>query len=74
MIGNLAIDALVDAKFIQKSQFKLASEIIAEEVLVRLSLEDKPQFSRKIIHKEYAIICSSLKVSIYNFYASYVLF
>ena len=41
-VAGLAADALVDRKLITKEQFPRAEEIIAEEVLARLSLLDYP--------------------------------
>ena len=42
VIGDLAADALVDAGLVDKSKLEQASEIIAEELLVRLCLNDRP--------------------------------
>ncbi|WP_299411573.1 hypothetical protein [Acaryochloris sp. IP29b_bin.148] len=42
MIGGLTADALLDANIIQKDQFEDACEVIAEEVFVRLCLNDRP--------------------------------
>jgi hypothetical protein len=41
-VAALAADALVDAGFVAKSDFDNASGIIAQEVLIRLSMEDRP--------------------------------
>ena len=41
-IGILAADALLDAGLIQKADLKKAEVIISEEVLVRLTLQDRP--------------------------------
>ena len=41
-VAALATDALVDAKLLGRQEVDRATEIIAEEILVRLALEDYP--------------------------------
>jgi hypothetical protein len=41
-LGVLIADALVDAKIISKSELSRAADIAAEEILVRLSMKDRP--------------------------------
>jgi len=41
-VAALAADALVDAKLVRHEECDRATEIIAEEILVRLCLEDYP--------------------------------
>jgi len=41
-LGVLIADALVDAKLIAKPELSAAANIAAEEVLVRLSMKDRP--------------------------------
>ena len=41
-IAELAADALVDAKLIERSAMPKAKEIIAEEIWIRLQLGDFP--------------------------------
>ena len=41
-VADLAADALIDAGLIQKDQLDEASDVIAEEVLVRLCMNDRP--------------------------------
>jgi len=41
-VAVLAADALVDAGFVTKSDFDSVTRIIAEEVSIRLLLEDRP--------------------------------
>ena len=41
-IASLAVDALVDCGLIKKEEFIKASGIVAEEILVRLLLNDYP--------------------------------
>jgi hypothetical protein len=41
-VAELAADALVDAKIIQREQFKLAVDVISEEIRVRLLVRDYP--------------------------------
>jgi hypothetical protein len=41
-MAGLAVDALLTAKIIQKSDFDWAVEIVSEELSVRLSLGDNP--------------------------------
>jgi len=41
-VAILSADALVDAKLIKKEEVLLAAAVIAEELLVRLSLSDCP--------------------------------
>jgi hypothetical protein len=41
-IANFAVDALVDFGLIKKEEFEKASAIVAEEILVRLLLNDYP--------------------------------
>ena len=45
-IGKLAADALIDAKKLKRTDFSVASEIIAEEILVRLASNDRPKRKR----------------------------
>ena len=41
-VASLVIDALVTAKIVAKTDFDRAVEIAAEEIVVRLSLGDRP--------------------------------
>jgi hypothetical protein len=41
-LGVLIPDALVDAKLISKPELSHAADIAAEEILVRLSMRDRP--------------------------------
>ncbi|MEK6234195.1 MAG: hypothetical protein N2C14_05760 [Planctomycetales bacterium] len=41
-VAELAADALIDAGLIQKAQFAQTTEVIAEEIFVRLILNDRP--------------------------------
>lgn len=41
-IAALAVDALIDCEFIKKEDFQKASASVAEEILVRLLLNDYP--------------------------------
>jgi len=41
-IAALAVDALVDGGLIKKEEFEEASAIVAEEILIRLLLNDYP--------------------------------
>jgi hypothetical protein len=41
-VAVLAVDGLKDAGLISKGDFERASRIVAEEILVRLCLEDYP--------------------------------
>ena len=41
-IASLAVDALMKAGFVARADFDRSLEIVAEEVVVRLSLEDRP--------------------------------
>ncbi len=41
-VAIFAVDALVDAALVKKDDFDQAVEIVAEEILVRLSLGDYP--------------------------------
>jgi hypothetical protein len=41
-LGVLIADALVDAGLISKSELSRAADIAAEEILVRLSMKDRP--------------------------------
>jgi hypothetical protein len=42
-VAGLAADALVDSGLIKAGDLEKASEVIAEEILVRLSLNDRPE-------------------------------
>ena len=42
LIAALAVDALVDGDLIKKEEFEEASAIVAEEILIRLLLNDYP--------------------------------
>ena len=46
-VAELAADMLVDAGLIQQAKFDQATEVIAEEVLVRLCLNDRPNQNEK---------------------------
>ena len=41
-VAGLAVDGLVTAKLLPPESFALAVEIVAEEILVRLCLDDRP--------------------------------
>jgi len=41
-LGLLIADALVDAKIISKSELPGAADVAAEEILIRLSMRDRP--------------------------------
>lgn len=41
-LGVLIADALADAKVISKSEMPRAADVAAEEILVRLSMRDRP--------------------------------
>ena len=41
-LAALGVDALVDAGLVIKSEFKQATDIVAEELFVRLCLHDYP--------------------------------
>lgn len=41
-VAALAVDALLDAGIVPKSQFDAACEVVAEEIYVRLCLNDYP--------------------------------
>ncbi len=42
MVANLAVDAIIQAKLMHPEHFVRATEIVAEEILVRLSMGDRP--------------------------------
>ena len=51
-VATLAVDMLVDYGFVKTEEFEKASEVVAEEILVRLLLNDyPPPLSEKIIKK-----------------------
>jgi len=41
-LGALIADALVDARLIAKPELSRAADIAAEEILIRLSMRDRP--------------------------------
>jgi hypothetical protein len=41
-VADLAVDALVDARLVEKEKFDEASAIVGEEIFVRLILGDFP--------------------------------
>jgi hypothetical protein len=41
-VANLAVDALIQAQLLPAADFERAKQIVAEEVLVRLCLGDRP--------------------------------
>ncbi|MGC9505238.1 hypothetical protein [Baaleninema sp.] len=41
-VASLGVDMLVDNGLIKKEDFELATEIVAEEIWVRLTMEDYP--------------------------------
>ncbi len=41
-VAGLAVDALLSAKIVEREQLDLAVEIVAEEIYVRLCLNDYP--------------------------------
>jgi hypothetical protein len=41
-VAAIAVDALLDAGVVQKAQFATACEVVAEEIFVRLCLNDYP--------------------------------
>ena len=41
-MAAIAADALLNAAFVAKEQFKTARDVIAEEIYVRLCLDDYP--------------------------------
>jgi hypothetical protein len=41
-VAVLAVDALLDAKIVTKSDFERAVDIVAEEIFVRLGMGDRP--------------------------------
>jgi len=45
-IAELVADALVDAKVIEREDFSKASEIVAEEIWVRLNMGDHPSAAK----------------------------
>ena len=44
----LAVDALVDSGLVRKDDFDQAVEVVAEEILVRLSLRDYPPLEESL--------------------------
>jgi hypothetical protein len=48
-VAELAVDMLVRTNIVGKADFDRASAIVAEEIGVRLSLEDRPNNERSVI-------------------------